>query len=52
VSSRDHIHELNEAVATNDLQRFTAGMHPDAVWEHNITSSSSSFATGCSQGVE
>jgi ketosteroid isomerase-like protein len=40
VSEDDHIRELNEAVASNDLRRFTEGMHPDAVWEHNPGSGS------------
>jgi ketosteroid isomerase-like protein len=39
-SGTDNIRELNEAVATNDLRGFTEGMHPDAVWEHNIGSGS------------
>jgi ketosteroid isomerase-like protein len=39
-SDADHIHELNEAVATNDLRGFVERMHPDAVWEHNPGSGS------------
>jgi hypothetical protein len=35
-----HIHGLNDAVGSNDLQRFTEGMTPDAAWEHNIGSGS------------
>jgi ketosteroid isomerase-like protein len=36
----DQVHELNEAVAAKDFARFTDGMHPDAVWEHNPGSGS------------
>jgi ketosteroid isomerase-like protein len=36
----EQIHELNDAVASNDLVRFTEGMQPDAVWEHNPGSGS------------
>lgn len=36
----DQIHELNDAVGSNDFHRFTEGMHPDAVWEHNPGSGS------------
>jgi ketosteroid isomerase-like protein len=39
-SNDDHIYELNDAVGSNDLRRFTEGMHPDAVWEHNPGSGS------------
>jgi ketosteroid isomerase-like protein len=35
MSGEDHIRELNEAVATNDLRGFVERMYPDAVWEHN-----------------
>jgi len=31
----DQVHALNEAVCAQDFVRFTEGMHPDAVWEHN-----------------
>jgi ketosteroid isomerase-like protein len=34
-SDVDQIWELNDAVGSNDVRRFTEGMHPDAVWEHN-----------------
>jgi ketosteroid isomerase-like protein len=40
VNAVDQIHELNDAVCANDFQRFTEGMHPDAVWEHNPGSGS------------
>jgi ketosteroid isomerase-like protein len=36
VNDEDQIRELNDAVGRNDLRRFTEGMHPNAVWEHNI----------------
>lgn len=36
----DHVHALNEAVGARDFDRFTDGMHPDAVWEHNPGSGS------------
>jgi ketosteroid isomerase-like protein len=36
----DQVHELNEAVSAKDFVRFTDGMHPDAVWEHNPGSGS------------
>jgi ketosteroid isomerase-like protein len=34
-ANEDRIRDLNEAVASSDLRRFTEGMKPDAVWEHN-----------------
>jgi hypothetical protein len=34
------IHELNEAVATKDLDGFVNRMQPDAVWDHNPGSGS------------
>jgi ketosteroid isomerase-like protein len=39
-TAEEQIHELNDAVGSNDLRRFTEGMHPDAVWEHNHGSGS------------
>jgi ketosteroid isomerase-like protein len=36
----DQVQELNEAVGSKDFVRFTDGMHPDAVWEHNPGSGS------------
>jgi ketosteroid isomerase-like protein len=36
VNDEDQIRALNDAVGSNDLRRFTEGMHPNAVWEHNI----------------
>ena len=36
----DQVHELNDAVGAKDFERFTDGMHPDAVWEHNPGSGS------------
>jgi ketosteroid isomerase-like protein len=40
VSALDQVHQLNEAVGVKDFIRFTEGMHPDAVWEHNPGSGS------------
>ena len=40
MSALDQVHELNDAVGSNDFVRFTEGMHPDAVWEHNPGSGS------------
>ncbi len=40
MSARDHIGELNEAVASGDIRGFVERMHPDAVWEHNPGSGS------------
>jgi ketosteroid isomerase-like protein len=35
-SDADLIREINEAVATGDIQAISERMHPDVVWEHNI----------------
>jgi ketosteroid isomerase-like protein len=39
-TDEDHIHEMNTAVGSNDVRRFTELMHPDALWEHNTGSGS------------
>lgn len=39
-TNEENIHEINEALASSDFGRFFEGVHPDALWEHNLGSGS------------